>query len=158
MDKARTIQWSLLAVPALMCFAFYFWLAGGIGWLATDVFPPQRPGFMPVNSVWIDAPSLPLSWHHGWWFGCRVSESRRTNFCLLVSHGQSRYQGDYLSCRTHAPISEKDLKLIAPRNSMSMWLDSSGAVAGFTRDGDILLPVGMISKCEIVRAKLSTRQ
>jgi hypothetical protein len=156
MNKLQVLLWMLLALVALMCFAFFFWLGGGVHWLDKDVFPSRRPSFMPANSVWIDAPPLPLSWHHGWWFGCGVSPSGTTNYCRLVSDGRTIYGGDYLLCRTKAPVPEQALKLIAPpHGSADMWLfgENADGVAGFTKDGDILLPVAAITKCDAVRAK-----
>jgi hypothetical protein len=156
MNRLQLLLWTLLVLVALMCFAFFFWLGGGLNWLDKDVFPPRRPSFMPANSVWIDAPPLPLSWHHGWWFGCGVSPSGTTNYCRLVAHGRTIDGGDYLSCRTQAPVPEQALKLIPPpHGSADMWLfaENADGVAGFTKDGDILLPVAAITKCDAVRAK-----
>jgi hypothetical protein len=64
------------SITAIIIAAPLFWIEGGCGWLQTKVFPPTRPRFMPLNSVWIDAPPLPISWHRGWWFGCGLSSSR----------------------------------------------------------------------------------
>jgi len=156
----RRLLWALVGLWALICFAFFFWLAGGVHWLDKDV-PPRRPSFMPANSVWIDAPSLPLSWHHGWSFGCGVSSSGTTNHCRLVlAGGTTVYEDDYLSCRTRAPVSENALKLIPPpHGSFNMWLfgEGSDGVAGFTQDSDILLPVGVIAKCDRVTARWTKR-
>jgi hypothetical protein len=145
---------SVIFLMALICCACLLWLSGGIRWLEKDVFAPRRPSFMPANSVWIEAPSLPLSWHHGWWFGCGVSGM--ANHCRLVGDGRTIYGGEYLSCRTQAPIPEQSLKLIAPPGgSQEMWLfgEHADAVAGFTEDGDILLPVAFMAKCNAVRAR-----
>jgi hypothetical protein len=114
---------------------------------------------MPANSVWIDAPSLPLSWHHGWWFGCGVSLSGATNYCRLVADTRTIYGGEYLSCKTQAPVPEQALKLIAPPQGANMWLfrENVDGVAGYTKDGDILLPVGAIEQCDAVRARWKAR-
>jgi hypothetical protein len=155
MSNLRRLLWALVGLWALICVAFFFWLGGGVHWLEKDVFPPRRPNFMPANSVWIDAPPLPLSWHHGWWFGCEISPSETANYCRLVGDGQAVYSGDYLSCRTHAAVPEQALKLIAPPQGADMWLGAEHAegVAAYTKDGDVLLPVAAIPKCEAVRAR-----
>jgi hypothetical protein len=156
MSNLQRMLWALVAVLGLTCCAFFFWLGGGIHWLEKDVFPPRRPSFMPANSVWIDAPPLSLSWHHGWWFGCGVSTSGTTNHCRLVGNGQTVYGGDYLSCRTHAAIPEQALKLIPPpHGSLDMWLfgEHADGVAGYTKGGDILLPVAAMEECDAVSAR-----
>lgn len=153
MNSLQRLFWILVAVFGLTCFAVFFWLGGGVHWLE-GVFPPRRPSYMPRNSVWIDAPPLPLSWHHGWWFGCSISSSGATNYCRLVADGKTIYDGDYLSCRTHAPIPEEALTLVSPPPE-ALWLfpANGDGVAGFTKDGDILLPVAAIPKCDSVKAR-----
>ena len=100
-----------------------FWIAGGVQWLDAKVFPPTRPGFMPVNSVWIEAPHLPISWHHGWWFGCGLSFSGAANYCRLVeADGQQVYGGEYLPCSGSSPIGEASVRLVTPPDSADMWL------------------------------------
>ena len=159
MNKETLLARTLLALVVFVCCALLFWFQGGIGWLEKDVFPPRRPGFMPPNAIWIDAPPLPLSWHHGWWFGCSLSPSGTTNYCRLVNDGHTVYGGDYVSCRTRGPVPEQALQLISPpHGSTDMWLFGENAerVVGFTKDGDILLPLPAIAKCDEVRAKLTT--
>jgi hypothetical protein len=72
----HSLRWLL---PSL-----YSGLLGGIRWLDTKVFPPRRPKDMPRNDVWIDAPALPISWHHGWWFGYDTPSSGTAGYCRLV--------------------------------------------------------------------------
>ena len=50
------------------------------------------------------------------------------------------------------------MKLVAPDNE-DMWLGAEGyfGVAGFTRDGDILLPAAAISKCDAVLTRIRKR-
>jgi hypothetical protein len=155
MSILQKLRWALTAVVGLMCFAFYFWLGGGIAWLDKDVFPPRRPSFMPANSVWIDAPANPLGWHNGWWFGCGLSPSGKTNYCRLVSNKQTVFSGEYLSCRTRAAVPEQALKLIPPPKSAEMWVavEHSLGVVGYAKDDDILLPVAAMDKCDVVRVK-----
>ena len=155
MNKLQLL-WGLVVVAGLTSCAFFFWLGGGVHWLDKDVFPPRRPSFMPADSVWIDAPPLPLSWHHGWWFGCSLPPSGKTNNCRLVGNGQTVFGGDYRSCRTQAAVPEQVLKLIPPPKGADMWLfaENADGVVGYTKDGDILLPVAAIDKCDAVRAKL----
>jgi hypothetical protein len=152
----RTSLKALIVLAALICSAPFFWLGGGGRWLETNVFPPRRPNYMPANSVWIDAPPLPVSWHHGWWFGCGISPSGASNYCRLVAHGRTIYDGEFLSCRTHAPVPEHALNLVAPPPGADMWLFAvnGDGVAGYTKDGDILLPVAAMAKCDSVKAKL----
>jgi hypothetical protein len=154
MRNLRRLLWALVGLWGLICLAFLFLLGGGVHWLDKDVFPPRRPSFMPANSVWIDAPPLPLSWHNGWWFGCGVSPSETANYCRLVSDGQTVYGGDYVSCRTLAAVPEHALKLIPPPQGTNMWLGGENAgVAGYTKDGDVLLPVAAIQKCDAVSVR-----
>ena len=109
-ECSRGIQASLgqhcsIGGPLILVLLPFFWLAGGIRWLETKAFPPGRPRFMPVNSVWIDAPSLPISWHYGWWFGCGVSDLGQSNYCRLMKvNGGLVYGSNYLSCRDHLPM------------------------------------------------------
>jgi hypothetical protein len=133
-----------------------FWFAGGLYWLQTSVFPPRRPSFMPRNSVWIDAPPLPISWHHGWWFGCTGSAGASSNHCKLVkADGEEIYGGDYLPCAGGLPIPEEKLNLIPPPGNNDMWLFGEGndGVVGFLKNGDILLPVGLAAECDKVKAR-----
>jgi hypothetical protein len=156
MNKEKLLARTLLGLVVLVCCTFLFWFQGGIRWLERDIFPPRRPSFMPSNAIWIDAPPLPISWHHGWWFGCNLSPSGATDYCRLVNEGRTVYGGDYVSCRTRGPVPEQALQLIAPpHGSQDMWLfgENAEGVAGFTKDGDILLPLTAIAKCNAVRAK-----
>lgn len=134
-----------------------FWTAGGVQWLDTKVFPPTRPRFMPINSVWIEAPHLPIEWHHGSWFGCGVSSSGAANYCRLVAaNGQEIYGGEYLPCSSSSPIVEPNIRLATPPDSVDMWLfgEENDGVIGFLADGDILLPLSVRGKCNQVKARL----
>jgi hypothetical protein len=142
----------LLGICAVVLAFPFFWLLGGVRWLETQAFPPRRPKSMPKNSVWIDAPGLPLSWHHGWWFGCDVASSGLTNYCRLVGDdGQEVYGGDYLPCDTKSPIAGSSMELVPPPETLGMWIAdkrlSALAPIGALRSGDILLPVGAIDRC-----------
>jgi hypothetical protein len=159
--KRPTPSTVLLGVALVIVLLPFFWLAGGIQWLDTKVFPPRRPRFMPVNSIWIDAPPLPISWHHGWWFGCGVSDSGASNYCRLVNaNGELVYGGEYLSCRNHSPIGETSIRLVSPSSRENMWLFGEGndGVIGFLADGNILLPVSLQDKCSQVKARLVPSQ
>ena len=148
----------LLSVALFVSVLPLFWLMGGVGWLDVKVFPPRRPRFMPVNSVWIDAPSLPISWHHGWWFGCGLSTSGTANYCRLVgADGELAYGAEYLPCSSHSPIDEGRIRLIPPPDGASMWLfgEGSNGVVGFLADGNLLLPVSARDKCGQVKARLN---
>ena len=150
----------LLGVALVVVLLPFFWLAGGIRWLDVKVFPPRRPRFMPVNSVWIDALSLPISWHHGWWFGCGLSNSGTANYCRLVgADGELVYGGEYLPCSNHSVMDEARIRLVAPPHGASMWLFGEGdnGVIGFLADGNLLLPVSAQEKCSRVKARLNPR-
>jgi hypothetical protein len=145
-----------VSVIAIVIATPLFWVEGGCNWLQTKVFPPKRPRFMPVNSVWIDAPSLPISWHHGWWFGCGFYSSG-TNYCRLVgADGQQVYGGEYLPCDSNSPINDSDIRLVPPPDSSDMWLfsENSDAVVGFLADGDLLLPLSVRQKCSVLKTRL----
>ena len=101
MDRQSLVSKLLLGVAALVVAVLLFWLAGGVRWLDTKAFPPRRPQDMPQNAVWIDAPPLPISWHHGWWFGCDLAPSGTANYCRLVmANGKEVYAGEYLPCKS----------------------------------------------------------
>jgi hypothetical protein len=153
----RTTNLVLLSIAALVVGAPLFWVEGGCYWLQTRVFPPRRPRFMPLNSIWIEAPSLPISWHRGGWFGCRLSPSGSANYCRLVgANGKLAYGSEYLSCATRSPIAEADVHLIPPPDSGEVWLfrEGSQGVVGFLAGGDILMPVAVTDKCAEVKARL----
>jgi hypothetical protein len=151
----RNFAW--VSITAIIIAAPFFWMEGGCGWLQTKIFLPRRPGFMPVNSVWIDAPTLPISWHRGWWFGCGLSPSGTANYCRLVdAAGSLVYGGDYMSCGSRSPMPESDIHLSPPPPGASMWLfsDGSDGVVGFLADGDLLLPVSTLNKCGQVQKRV----
>ncbi len=144
-------------IAVLVIAAPFLWMLGGLQWLDKKVFPAKRPKFMPVNSVWIDAPPLPISWHHGWWFGCGMSAARTANYCRLeMADGQQVYAGEYLPCSGASPLEEADLRLKPPPYSVDMWLfkENNDGVIGFLKNGDLLLPVQVREKCGEVKARL----
>jgi hypothetical protein len=145
---SRTLQ----VVAVILVGLPLFWLSGGVRWLDTKVFPPQRPKTMPKNSVWIDAPELPISWHHGWWFGCDISSSGTTNQCRLVgADGGEANAGEYLPCDGRAPIPESIMSLVPPPRSLAMWIAdarlSKLSPIGYLSNGDILLPAATLDRC-----------
>ncbi len=134
-----------------------FLMDGGLNWLDKKVFPPRRPKFMPVNSVWIEGLSLPVSWHNGWWFGCGLSASGTANYCRLVgADGKQVYGGEYLPCNGRSPIDEGSIRLVTPRDSIDMWLPVGQklGVIGFLSNGDLLLPLSVREKCSQVKTRL----
>jgi hypothetical protein len=154
-QRWKSFAWA--SITAIIIAAPLFWVEGGCGWLQTKVFPPSRPRFMPVNSVWIDAPSLPISWHRGWWFGCGLSSSRTANYCRMVEAvGPLVYGSEYLSCSSRSPIDEINIHLVPPPRGVGMWLfgEGSNGVAGFLANGDVLLPVSAINKCGQVQTRM----
>ena len=132
-------------------------MAGGLYWGEKSVFPPKLPGFMPSNSVWIDAPAIPISWHHGWWFGCGVTSTGAANYCRLVrADGEEIYAAEYLPCSDDAPMGENHIHLISPPDSVNMWLfrENHEGVIGFLANGDLLLPLPVRAQCNQLRARL----
>jgi len=143
----------LLAFVTVVVAIPFFWLAGGVRWLESTVFPPRPPRNMPPNAIWIEAPALPISWHHGWWFGCSTSSSGTANHCrLVIPNGQNVYVGDYLPCRSKSPLSNAELNLVPPPEKISMWVADKRspdlAPIGALRNGDLLLPTGIIDSCD----------
>ena len=151
----RSINLVLLSIAALVVALAIFWVEGGCYWLQTRVFPPRRPRFMPANSVWIEAPPLPISWHRGAWFGCGLADSGTANYCRLTdTDGKLVCAGEYLSCATHSPIAERDIRLVPPRDSGEAWLftERSNCVVGLLANGEILLPTTEMNKCDEIKA------
>jgi hypothetical protein len=153
MDRRSLVSKVLLGVALLVVLLPLFWLAGGINWLDTKVFPPRRPKDMPQNSVWIDAPSLPISWHHGWWFGCDLAPSGVTNYCRLVmANGEGVYAGEYLPCETKVPQQVSTMDLAPPPDNVEMWIADKRlktlAPVGALKNGDLLLPVQVLDRCD----------
>lgn len=138
---------------ALLIALSLFWVSGGVTWLQTKVLPPRRPKDMPLNSVWIDAPSLPISWHRGWWFGCEVTQSGAANYCRFVDgDGEQVYAGEYLPCGTKTPLPVSTKELVPPPNNEAIWIADKRlntlAPVGALRNGDLLLPVVVLDRCD----------
>jgi|SRR4051812_37593251 hypothetical protein len=138
-----------------------FWMLGGIRWLDTQVFPPRRPKNMPQNAVWIDAPALPISWHHGWWFGCDTPSSSTANYCRLVmANGEEVYAGGYLPCDSRSPLPMSKIDLVPPPEKVGMWIVDKRLTRlvpiGALRDGDLLLPVVVLDRCDELKGAHST--
>jgi hypothetical protein len=132
--------------------------------LEVGIFSPKRPTSLPANTIWIDAPPLPLTFAHGWWFGC---EKQNANFdrCILIGHNDRASGGDggnrvvsdesYLSCKTQMPLDANDILLRSPATSENMWISKYDtnkkwidmAPVAFLQNGDILLPASEISQC-----------
>jgi len=153
MDRQDIALRLLLGVLVVLVVPPLFWMGGGIRWLDTKVFPPRRPKDMPQNSVWIDAPSLPISWHHGWWFGCDVAQSGTANYCRFVmANGEEVYAGEYLPCESKTPLPLSTKELVAPPHSGALWIADQRlkalAPVGAMRNGDLLLPVAVLDRCE----------
>lgn len=117
--------------------------------------PSLRPSSMPTDSVWIEAPALPFSWHHGWWFGCWINSDGLSDRRRLWSQGLENpivFDGKYISCENQAPVPANELKLMPPPDSMQMWVGvTSGEVAApaaFLQNGKHLVPVASPHGCE----------
>jgi hypothetical protein len=157
MDRLSLLSKLILALLALVVALPLFWFVGGIRWLDTTVFPPQRPKDMPKNAAWIDAPALPISWHHGWWFGCDTSSSGRANYCRLVmANGSEVYAGEYLPCKDRSPLAMSEIDLVPPPNQVGMWIADKRlktlAPIGALRKGDLLVPVAVLDRCDELKA------
>jgi hypothetical protein len=135
------------------------YLLGWIGFLigllvGRPVWQARRPSDMPRNSVWIDAPTLPFSFYHGWWFGCWIDSDLKSNRCRLWGTGgvQTVYEGLYVSCDKGSPVAVEELQLNAPADSADMWVGHSEgnvfAPAAFLRNGRILVPVEAPGACK----------
>jgi hypothetical protein len=139
-----------------------------LGWIAflicllvvRPAWQARRPSDMPRNSVWIDAPALPFSFCHGWWFGCWIDSDGKSNCCKLSSVGTTAYERLYVSYDSKAPVQGNELQLSAPSDSMGMWVGTSEssifAPAAFLTNGKVLVPVEDLSDCEKFRPKLRT--
>jgi hypothetical protein len=117
--------------------------------------PSVRPKDMPANSIWVDAPALPFSWHHGWWLGCWIDADGHSNRCRLWGAALKNpivFEGQYISCETHSAAVLSELKLKVPSNSMQMWVGVSTAEgtapAVFLQNGKHLVPVQAPHGCE----------
>jgi hypothetical protein len=153
MDRQSLVSKLLLGVAALVVAFPLFWLAGGIRWLDTKVFPPRRPKDMPENAVWIDAPPLPISWHHGSWFGCDLAPSGTVNHCRLVmTSGEEVYAGEYLPCKSKVPLPVSTKELVPPPDNVEKWIADKRlktlAPVGALKNGDLLLPVDVLDRCD----------
>ena len=149
----------LLGLAVIVVALPLFWLGGGVSWLDTTVFPPRRPKDMPQNAIWIDAPALPISWHHGWWFGCDTPSSGTANYCRLVMpNGTKVYGGEYLPCENRSPVPVSKINLVPPPNQVGMWIADKRmrelAPIGALRDGDLLLPIAVLDRCDELKAQL----
>jgi len=147
----------LLGLTAFVLALALFWLAGGIRWLDTKVFPPRRPKDMPQNAVWIDAPALPISWHHGWWFGCDLAPSGTANYCRLeMANGEDVYAGEYLPCGSKLPVPVSTRELVPPPQNVEVWIADDRlktlAPIGALQDGDLLLPVVVLDRCDKLKS------
>ena len=158
MTRSTLFSKVLFAFIALVLALPLFWFAGGIRWLDTKVFPPRRPKDMPPNAVWIDAPALPISWHHGWWFGCDTPLSGRANYCRLVmADGSEVYEGEYLPCENGSPVAMSNIDLVPPPDQVGMWIADKRlkelAPIGALRKGDLLVPVAVLDRCDELKPK-----
>jgi hypothetical protein len=150
-----------------IAFKMTWWVIGGIlaiyivlAWWGAQ--PSKRPANMPSDSVWIDAPTLPFSWHHGWWFGCWIDADGVSNRCRLLAARSDNlvvYEGLYVSCDSNSPVPANELKIKAPVESMHMWvgINQSGdiAPAAFLQNGKFLVPVKAPHGCEVIKKNLA---
>jgi hypothetical protein len=129
-----------------------FWLAGGVHWLNTRVFPPVKPAYMPANSIWIEGLALPISWHHGWWLGCSPRPDQTTYKCTLVSgRGEVVSDGAYVRCGGTPGDVDKSTEIVPPVELPKMWVaNPKGELipVAFLRDGGLLVPIDLPQTCE----------
>jgi hypothetical protein len=157
MPRQKLVVNALLLLAVIVVALPFFWFFGGIRWLETSMFPPRRPKNMPQNAVWIDGLTLPISWHHGWWFGCDVAQSGAANYCRLVmANGDEVYAGEYLPCESRTPLPVSTNELVAPPQGDAIWIADERlnalAPVGALRNGDLLLPVAVLDRCEKFKA------
>ncbi len=158
MDRLSVFSKIILGLAAMVVAFPLFWFAGGIAWLDTKVFPPRRPKEIPQNAIWIDGPALPISWHHGWWFACDTPSSRPANYCRLVlPDGTTVYAGEYLPCEGKSPVPMSEINLVPPPDQVGMWIADKRltemAPIGALREGDLLLPIAVLDRCDDLKAK-----
>ena len=141
----------------LYVFGFIGFLVGLL--VGRPVWQARGPSDMPANSIWIDAPALPFSFYHGWWFGCWVDSDLKSNRCRLWGSGglQTVYEGLYVSCDERSPVPADELQLNAPADSTDMWVgyseDNVFAPAAFLRNGKILVPTEAPGACKELHEK-----
>jgi len=90
-----------------------------------------------------------------------MSSSGKANYCRLVmADGEEVYADQYLLCKSHLPIDEPAIHLVAPPDSFDMWLSAEGenGIIGFLADGNLLLPVNAQGKCDAVNVRLKSRR
>jgi hypothetical protein len=158
MDRPSLVSKLFIGLAVIVVALPLFWLGGGISWLDTTLFPPRRPKDVPQNAVWIDAPGLPISWHHGWWFGCDTPSSGTANYCRLVMpNGTKVYAGEYLPCEDRSAVPMSKINLVPPPDQVGMWIADKRltelAPIGALREGDLLLPVAVLDRCDELKAK-----
>jgi hypothetical protein len=124
--------------------------------------PSKRSRNMPADSVWIAAPNLPFSWHHGWWFGCWIDSDGYSNRCRLWAEGLDVvYEGQYVSCDSNSPVPARELKIRAPADSMHMWVATNSnhegdiALAAFLGNGKFLVPVSSPDGCKRIKGQIA---
>lgn len=103
--------------------------------LAVPWYQARLPKDMPKNSIWIDAPRVPLGFYHGWWQGCWAEMNGRTTQCKTWGPRVGTvYTGEYGACDGH-PVSFAELSLDSRRSDM--WWTSSARM-------NRLLPVAVL--------------
>lgn len=120
MDEPNEILRAIGISSVVLALVLFLLIGGCIGRLAWQA---RRPGNMPTNSIWIDAPAVPFGFYRGWWFGCWIDSDGRSDKCKLWGSGGlgTVYEGNYISCDTKLPVPENELRLRDPGRA-DMWV------------------------------------
>jgi hypothetical protein len=99
----------------------------------------RRPSDMPHNSIWIEAPAVPLGFYRGWWLGCWIDSDHISNRCRfwssgglgVVYEGRSIFTGLRIpesACWT-GPYSSSEMHLTPHRTLDWLWTSLTGMTA-----------------------------
>jgi len=134
------------------------WLVALVGIpLVVTAYRARRPADMPAEStLWVDAPSVPFGFYHGWWLGCWVDSDQHSNRCRLYGpalHPPVVYEGRFLSCDGPSPVPVEALRVKPFSDSADMWVRPNG-MAVILRDGRVLVPAESYGDCAKIHARL----
>ena len=72
-----------------------------------------------------------------------------------MASGEEVYAGEYLPCGGRSPLPVSTIALVPPADSVDMWIADKRlaklAPIGALRDGNVLLPVTVLDRCENFR-------
>jgi hypothetical protein len=103
--------------------------------------PPNRPGEVTPNAVFLWAPHVGLpAPRRGWWLSCRYETNR--DYCRLSDiHGTTQYDGEFITYGTKTALPASELK-IDPEKSTEhkVWVGNTLVPLVYLRDGSVLIP------------------